>query len=55
MKTPRVYGAIRAAPTARRVVKSPRFIEAAGQPDSGADQASAFFVARETTVRPVCS
>ncbi|MGF0224136.1 hypothetical protein P5495_022240 [Bacillus velezensis] len=55
MKTPRVYGAIRAAPAARRVVKSPRFIEAAGQPDSGADQASAFFVARETTVRPVCS
>nr|MDH3075823.1 hypothetical protein [Bacillus velezensis]MDH3104089.1 hypothetical protein [Bacillus velezensis]MDH3139007.1 hypothetical protein [Bacillus velezensis] len=46
MKTHRVYGAIRAAPAARRVVKSPRLIEAAGQPDSEADQAPAFFVAR---------
>ncbi|WP_224988940.1 hypothetical protein, partial [Bacillus amyloliquefaciens] len=41
-KTPRVYGAIRAASAARRAVKSPRLIEAAGQPDSGAGQALAF-------------
>ncbi|MDU0078312.1 hypothetical protein RUW00_22570 [Bacillus sp. IS1] len=39
---PRVYGAIRAASAARRAVKSPRLIEAAGQPDSGAGQALAF-------------
>ncbi|WP_224989062.1 hypothetical protein [Bacillus amyloliquefaciens] len=51
----RVYGAIRAASAARRAVKSPRLIEAAGQPDSGAGQALAFLWAVQATGRPGCS
>ncbi|MDU0078295.1 hypothetical protein RUW00_22485 [Bacillus sp. IS1] len=43
-KTPRVYGAIGRASAGRRVVKSPRLIEAVRQPDSGAGQVPAFCV-----------
>nr|MDH3075821.1 hypothetical protein [Bacillus velezensis]MDH3104087.1 hypothetical protein [Bacillus velezensis]MDH3139009.1 hypothetical protein [Bacillus velezensis] len=45
MKTHRVYGAIGKAPAAPRHEISASH-RSAGQPDSGADQAPAFFVAR---------
>ncbi|MED5047678.1 hypothetical protein P9738_07105 [Bacillus siamensis] len=46
-KTPRVYGAIGRASAGRRVVKSPRLIEAVRQPDSGAGQVPAGWISRQ--------